>query len=65
MKPQLEAYTVREGNQRDFWTRIGSAFQTKNGGYTLVLDAVPAPTKGSYRIVLMPPKADDKPGAGE
>jgi hypothetical protein len=35
----------------------------KNGGLTVLLDAMPAPNKGQYRIVLVPPKPAAEPAA--
>jgi len=57
MKQYLSAYTVKQGENRDYWTRLGAAFPTKNGGFVLFLDAAPASVEGTMRIVLQPPKA--------
>jgi hypothetical protein len=57
MKQQpFAAYTVRSNGEREIWTRIGAAFLNKNGGFSVVLDAMPPATKGRYRIVVLPPK---------
>ncbi len=56
MKQHLNAYTVQQNAKGDYWTRIGAAFPTKNGGFTLLLNAVPPTTEGRYRIVLQQPK---------
>lgn len=62
----LHAYTVRKSSSdKNFWTRIGTAIPNKDGGYTVLLDAMPPSTNGSFRIVLQVPKADDDQGAGE
>ena len=34
-------YTVTERNEKSFWTKIGMAFQNRDGSYTVRLDAVP------------------------
>jgi hypothetical protein len=49
---------VSEGGERDYWTRIGCAFENKDSeGYTLLLDALPVHGK----IVLRAPReADDR-----
>ncbi len=60
MKQHLEAYAVREANYQTYWTRIGVAFPTKNGGFTLLIDAMPASTDGQYKIVVQQPKAADR-----
>lgn len=62
--PRLDAVAAREyesgGQTRTSFTRIGVALPTKRGGgYTLLLEAIPAPTEGQFRILLMPPKPRD------
>lgn len=56
-------YTDRDGNEKTSWTKIGAAFPTQNGGYSLSLEALPLPTMGDRgletRIVLMIPKPRD------
>jgi len=51
-------YTVRESpkkGERDFWTRIGSAFPHQGGdGFNVRLDALPMDGK----LVILPPKED-------
>lgn len=61
-------YSDRDGNKKTAFTRIGVAFATKNGGWSLPLEALPLPTMGERgletRILLMPPKPrDDKPAS--
>jgi hypothetical protein len=60
----LRAFTVikREG-QDDFWLPIGAAFaHEKGGGFNLILQALPIGDRdGTCKIVLRPPKEDDKP----
>ena len=58
MKQQpFTAYTVRSNSETEIWTRLGAAFPNKKGGFTVLLDAMPAPNKGQYRIIVVPPKA--------
>ena len=58
MKPQhFIAYTVRTTSETEIWTRLGAVFPNKKGGFTVLLDAMPAPNKGQYRIIVLPPKA--------
>jgi hypothetical protein len=55
-------YTTRDGEEKTQFTKIGAAFPTRTGGgYSVVLDAMPAPDRetGQYRIVLMPPMERD------
>lgn len=60
-------YTDRNGQEQTAWTNLGVALPNRNGeGYTLLLDAMPAPVDGQYKIVLMPPKEQNQrpdPGA--
>ena len=55
--PALIAYSVTERGEKSFWTRIGAAWQHKDGeGLNLTLDLIPV----SGRIVLRPrPPAED------
>lgn len=56
-------YSDRDGNKKTSWTRIGSAWPTKNGGWSITLEALPLPTMGERgletRILLMEPKPKD------
>ena len=57
MKQQpFTAYTVRSISETEIWTRLGAAFPNKKGGFTVLLDAMPASNKGQYRIIVVPPK---------
>jgi hypothetical protein len=54
---RLDALTVRESNGKSCFTKIGAAFPSRNGnGYSILLDAMPAPTDGQFKILLMEPK---------
>ena len=56
---RLDALTVRESNGKSFWTRIGVAFEAKDGnGWTVMLDAMPAPQDGQFKIMLRAPRQD-------
>jgi hypothetical protein len=56
MSERLEAMTVRESNGKSYWTKIGVAFPAKQGeGYTVLLDAMPAPVEGQFKILLREP----------
>lgn len=50
-------YTDRDGNEKTSYTRIGVAWPFRDKeGYTVRLEAVPAPQDGEFVILLMPPK---------
>jgi hypothetical protein len=49
--PTHVAYQVRDGGQKGFWTRIGAAWQHKDGkGFNVQLDAVPLDGKIALRV---------------
>ena len=61
MANRLDALSVRETNGKAYFTRLGVAFENKNGdGWNLLLDAIPAPVDGQFKIMLKPPQ--DKTG---
>ena len=48
-KPDFVAFSIRErGENKAKWTEIGVAFRNKDGGFTVLFDAVPL----SGKIVL-------------
>ena len=50
-------YTDRDGNEKTSYTRIGVAWPFRDKeGYTVRLEAMPAPQDGEFVILLMPPK---------
>lgn len=60
MTNRLDALSARESNGKTYWTRVGVAFQSKDGtGWNVLLDAMPAPVDGQYKIMLMVPKPRD------
>ena len=62
MTQRLDALMVRESNGKSYFNKIGAAFPTKTGGYSVILDAMPASVDGQFKILLMVPKErDDQP----
>jgi len=62
---RLDALSVREGsNGKSYFTKIGAAFPNKDGrGYSVLLDAIPAPAEGQFKIMLREPlPKDDRSG---
>lgn len=56
MTERLDALTVRESNDKSYFTKIGAAFPNKDGkGWTVLLDAMPAPNEGQFKIMLREP----------
>ena len=55
-KPDLHVFaTSKRGNDKTFYTRIGSAWAIKSGGFSIRLDALPV----NPEMVLFPPKNGD------
>lgn len=63
MTKRLDALMARDyesgGETKTAFTRIGAAFETKAGGWSVILEAMPAPVEGQYKILLMVPKPKD------
>ena len=60
MSERLDALSVRENNSKSYFTKIGAAFPNKDGkGYTILLDAMPAPVDGQFKIMLREPLPKD------
>ena len=53
----------REGRDRGFWTRIGTAFQNQDGSWNLRFDYVP--TNGSATIQMRPARVSEEPPSGD
>jgi hypothetical protein len=65
MTNRLDALAVREVNGKSYFTKLGVAFQTKSGdGWNVLLDAVPAPVEGQFKILLKPPMQKDGGSSG-
>ena len=61
---RLDALAVRESNGKSYFTKIGAAFPNKDGkGYSVVLDCMPAPVDGQFKVMLRAPlpKDGDRP----
>lgn len=52
--------SAKESNGKTFWNKCGSAWLNKAGtGYNLVLDMIPAPIDGAYRMNLFEPRENN------
>lgn len=58
-RKRMELFGVvrRKGSDRDLWTRIGTAFENKDGSWNLLFDYLPS--NPGTTIQMRPPKADD------
>ncbi len=60
---RMDAFSARESNGKTYFTRLGVAFEAKDGnGWNLLLDAMPAPTEGQFKIMLRPPREQQSGG---
>lgn len=60
MSNRLDALSVRETDNKSYFTRIGVAFENKDGkGWTVLLDAMPASNDGQFKIMLREPLPKD------
>jgi hypothetical protein len=50
----------REGMEKGFWTRIGTAFRNQDGSWNLRFDYLP--TDPSVTVQMRPPRANDVGG---
>ena len=55
-KRELSGAVRREGCEEDFWTRIGTAFENKDGSWNLLFDCFP--TNPDVRVQMREPKAN-------
>lgn len=60
MANRLDALSVRETDGKSYFTRIGVAFENKDGkGWSVLLDAMPASNDGQFKIMLREPLPRD------
>jgi len=63
-KPQPQTLkalvSIKTGDNKTLWKRIGTAFPLKNRpGFSVRLDLMPAPIDGSFQMILVEPSAED------
>ena len=57
MSNRLDAFAVREGKDgKNYFDKIGAAFEMKNGGWSVLVNLIPAPVDGQFKILLMEPR---------
>jgi hypothetical protein len=55
-------YIDRDGNERTYWTRCGTAWQRDQGGFTIELDYVPVavdPESGKLKFIAFEPESSE------
>lgn len=66
MADRYDALCARESNGKTYFTKIGAAFPNRDGkGFSVVLDAMPAPVDGQFKIMLREPLPKDGNGGGQ
>lgn len=60
-QPELLAYAVEEREGKSYYSKIGAAWPTQNGGFSVRLKALPIDGK----LVLFPPKENGGDQAAE
>lgn len=57
MTRRWEAMAAKEVNGKNYWTKLGVMFENRSGnGFTVSLDAIPAPVDGAYKFSFFEPK---------
>jgi hypothetical protein len=46
---ELFAVTEREGSEKSWWTKIGAAFENRDGSWSLIFDAFPTNGRAQMR----------------
>lgn len=65
MIKRYDVMFAKENNGKTFWNKCGVAWLNKaETGYNLVLDAIPAPVDGAYRMNLFEPKENNNSNSG-
>lgn len=65
MIKRYDVMYAKENKGSTFWSKCGVAWLNKAGtGYNLVLDSIPAPVDGAYRMNLFEPKENNNSGGG-
>lgn len=60
MIERFDVVYAKEANGKTYWNKVGAAFINKSGnGYNLVLEAIPVPIDGSYKLYLFEPRKED------
>ena len=58
---RMDVIVGRESNGKTYWTKIGSAWPSEKGGFSITLDALPLPNaEGVCRMLAVEPKPRDE-----
>lgn len=50
-------YKTKNGEQKTYWHKVGTAFKREKGGYMLKYDSLPLSNKdGECSVLMVPPK---------
>ena len=56
-KPKFNVVAVKTVNEKDYFTRIGVAFPLEQGGFNVLLDALPT----NARLLVLPERERTEP----
>lgn len=58
---RMDVIVGRESKGKTYWTKIGSAWPSDKGGFSITLDALPLPNaEGVCRMLVVEPKPRDE-----
>lgn len=60
-RPWSVASPIEGKDKKTFWARVGSAFQRDDGGFNIVLNALPI----NGKISVFPPQDQQQPARGQ
>ena len=63
MAERLDAMVVREKDGKSYWTKVGAAFPSRNGGWLVRLDALPVNGELHLMVPRAPREEAPKPAA--
>lgn len=60
MADRFDILSVRETDGKSYFTKCGAMFANKKGdGFNIVMDVMPAPTDGQFRLIAKVPQPRD------
>ena len=67
MTKRMDIVVARKNGDKNYYSKIGAAFQLERGGWKLVFDALPCipDDRGQITALLFEPREDDGRGGGK
>ena len=55
MKERMNVIAAQKNKDgKTFWNKVGAAWSREDGGWSVSLFAMPAPSEGEYRFLIVP-----------